>query len=427
MTTKGGPLHSTTVVVYYLYQQAFVYFHAGYAAAIACLLFVAILVITVVQMRVSRDPDLDASALMARSLRLRAPVALAPGAAAARPGDAGAADLDAGDQPVHAGGDPALPARAALARCTGRATPRPGTTPRSAHWLLNSTIVSVTCVVSNLVLCSLAGYAFARIPFAGSRMLFLGILATLMVPFQVVMIPTLLIVKQLGLVDSLPALIVPNLVTPFGIYLLRQFFLSLPAELEEAAIIDGAGRLRILFSILLPLMGPPLSTRRRAHLPPGVERLPVAAGRHLLPRDDDRAARPGQLPERALHQLAGADGRAPCSASCPCCCCSCSASATSSARSRPPGSSRPASDVAVGVAASPLGLVGTLVDGVCGRRPRGCGGVPTPSLGCGRSARDPVVAAAGSRSGFRLHGMAVSPAGAGRGGGGVRFFVVGGG
>ncbi len=85
-----------------------------------------------------------------------------------------------------------------------------------------------------------------------------------MVPFQVVMIPTLLIVKQLGLVDSLPALILPNLVTPFGIYLLRQFFLSLPAELEEAAIIDGAGRLRILFSILLPLMGPPLSTRRRS-------------------------------------------------------------------------------------------------------------------------------------------------------------------
>ena len=64
-----------------------------------------------------------------------------------------------------------------------------------------------------------------------------------MVPFQVVMIPTLLIVKHLGLVDSLPALIVPNLVTPFGIYLLRQFFLSLPVELEEAALIDGAGRL----------------------------------------------------------------------------------------------------------------------------------------------------------------------------------------
>jgi multiple sugar transport system permease protein len=129
-----------------------------------------------------------------------------------------------------------------------------------ARWLLNSTIVSGTCVISNLVLCSLAGYAFARLRFPGSRLAFFAILATLMVPFQVVMIPTLIIVKHLGLVDTLPALIAPNLVTPFGIYLLRQFFLSLPVELEEAALIDGAGRLRILRSILLPLMGPPLST-----------------------------------------------------------------------------------------------------------------------------------------------------------------------
>jgi multiple sugar transport system permease protein len=129
-----------------------------------------------------------------------------------------------------------------------------------ARWLLNSTIVSVTCVLSNLVLCSLAGYAFARVRFPGSRVAFVGILATLMVPFQVIMIPTLLIVKSLHLVDTLPALMVPNLVTPFGIYLLRQFFLSLPVELEEAALIDGAGRARILGSVLLPLMGPPLST-----------------------------------------------------------------------------------------------------------------------------------------------------------------------
>jgi multiple sugar transport system permease protein len=128
------------------------------------------------------------------------------------------------------------------------------------RWLINSAVVSTTCVISNLVLCSLAGYAFARIRFPGSRLAFVAILATLMVPFQVVMIPTLLIVKHLGLVDTLPALIAPNLVTPFGIYLLRQFFVSLPIELEEAALIDGAGRLRTLFSILLPLMGPPLST-----------------------------------------------------------------------------------------------------------------------------------------------------------------------
>jgi len=129
-----------------------------------------------------------------------------------------------------------------------------------AQWLLNSAVVSVTCVVSNLVLCSLAGYAFARLRFPGSQVVFVLILATLMVPFQVVMIPTLLIVKYLHLVDTLPALMLPNLATPFGIYLLRQFFLSLPVELEEAALIDGAGRLRVLRSVLLPLMGPPLTT-----------------------------------------------------------------------------------------------------------------------------------------------------------------------
>jgi len=128
------------------------------------------------------------------------------------------------------------------------------------RWLINSKIVSTTCVISNVVFCSLAGYAFARLRFPGRNVAFLAILATLMVPFQVVMIPTLLIFKHLGLIDTFPALIVPNLVAPFGIYLLRQFFLTLPVELEEAAIIDGAGRFRILFSVLLPLMGPPLST-----------------------------------------------------------------------------------------------------------------------------------------------------------------------
>jgi multiple sugar transport system permease protein len=127
-------------------------------------------------------------------------------------------------------------------------------------WLGNSALVALTCVASNLVLCSLAGYAFARVDFRGRRVTFLLLLATLMVPFQVLMIPTLLIVRALGLVDTLPALIVPNLATPFGVYLLRQFFLTMPRELEEAARMDGAGRLRTLFGILLPLMGAPLST-----------------------------------------------------------------------------------------------------------------------------------------------------------------------
>ena len=88
--------------------------------------------------------------------------------------------------------------------------------------------------------------------------------------------------------------------TPFGIYLLRQFFVSLPVELEEAALIDGAGRLRILRSILLPLMGPPLSTRGGADVPVGLERLPVAAGRDRR-RPDDMTVQLGLATFQSAH------------------------------------------------------------------------------------------------------------------------------
>src|SRR5262249_42714707 len=127
------------------------------------------------------------------------------------------------------------------------------------QWFLNTMIVTVTVVIANLLLCSLAGYAFARIKFFGREVVFILVLATLMIPFQVVMIPTFLIVRKLGLIDTLGALIVPNLASAFGIFLLRQFFRTLPVELEEAARIDGASRLGVLFKIVLPLSGPALA------------------------------------------------------------------------------------------------------------------------------------------------------------------------
>ena len=134
-------------------------------------------------------------------------------------------------------------------------------------FMVNSVIVAVVTVVSNLLLCSIAGYAFARLPFAGRGPLFIVLMATLMVPFQVTMIPEFLIVKWLGLhvwtqlgIDHLGALIAPNLVTAFGIFFLRQFFLTIPVELEEAARIDGTSRLGVLFKIVLPLSLPALAT-----------------------------------------------------------------------------------------------------------------------------------------------------------------------
>ncbi|MFI1412631.1 carbohydrate ABC transporter permease [Streptomyces sp. NPDC020707] len=128
------------------------------------------------------------------------------------------------------------------------------------RWFANSLIVSLSAVASNLVLGSLGGYAFARMRFAGSRILLALMLATMAIPFQLTMIPTFLVMKRLGLIDSLGALIVPSLVTPFAVFLLRQFFLSLPRELEEAAWLDGCSRLGVLWRIVLPLSRPALST-----------------------------------------------------------------------------------------------------------------------------------------------------------------------
>ncbi|WP_443074769.1 carbohydrate ABC transporter permease [Streptomyces sp. NBC_01431] len=128
------------------------------------------------------------------------------------------------------------------------------------RWFLNSCIVAFVAVTSNLLLGALGGYAFARMRFAGSRVLLALMLATMAVPFQLTMIPTFLVMKWLGLIDTLGALIVPSLVTPFAVFLFRQFFLSLPRELEEAAWIDGCSRLRVLVSIVAPLARPALAT-----------------------------------------------------------------------------------------------------------------------------------------------------------------------
>jgi multiple sugar transport system permease protein len=128
------------------------------------------------------------------------------------------------------------------------------------RWFLNSTIVASVTVISNLVFCSAAGYAFARLRFRGSTALFLLILATLVIPFQLTMIPTFIVMEKLNLVDTLGALIVPALALPLGVFLMRQFFMNLPREVEDAARIDGCSRLGVLLHVALPLARPALAT-----------------------------------------------------------------------------------------------------------------------------------------------------------------------
>lgn len=124
------------------------------------------------------------------------------------------------------------------------------------RWAVNSLLIATIITITNVLFSALAGYALARIGFPGSRALFLAIIGTMMIPGIVQLIPMFIILRSLGMIDSYSGLIVPKLVTAFGIFLMAQFFESIPRELEEAARMDGASRLRMFFQIVLPLARP---------------------------------------------------------------------------------------------------------------------------------------------------------------------------
>lgn len=124
----------------------------------------------------------------------------------------------------------------------------------------NSTLVAVSVTVLQILISSLAAFAFARLRFRGRDLIFLFYLATLMIPFPVTLIPNFLIVKGLGWYDSYLALIVPGLFSVFSTFLLRQYYRGIPIDFDEAARMDGASSLRIWGQIIVPLSGPVLAT-----------------------------------------------------------------------------------------------------------------------------------------------------------------------
>jgi len=129
-----------------------------------------------------------------------------------------------------------------------------------ARYLLNSTIVALGTTFLQLVTASLAAFAFARMRFRGREVIFYIFLATMMIPQQVVMIPQYLVVMRLNLDNSYLGLIIPHAATAISIFFLRQFFLTIPRDLEDAAIIDGCGPLRTLLNVFLPLTKPAIAT-----------------------------------------------------------------------------------------------------------------------------------------------------------------------
>lgn len=129
------------------------------------------------------------------------------------------------------------------------------------RYLVNTTIVAIGVTVGQIITSILGGYAFARINFPGRDLIFRVYLGTIMIPFVVIMIPTYKLMLVFGWVDKLVSLIIPWMFTAYGTFLMRQFFIGLPKELEEAALIDGASRFTTLWRIFVPLAGPAIATQ----------------------------------------------------------------------------------------------------------------------------------------------------------------------
>jgi multiple sugar transport system permease protein len=128
------------------------------------------------------------------------------------------------------------------------------------RWLLNSVIVSLGTTLGVLIVCSLAGYAFARMEFPGRRALFIFVLLGLAIPEQAVILPQHRLFAELGLHNSYPGLILPGLAGPFGVFFMTQYFRGIPRDLDEAALLDGASRLKLFWKVLLPLTMPAQAT-----------------------------------------------------------------------------------------------------------------------------------------------------------------------
>lgn len=129
-----------------------------------------------------------------------------------------------------------------------------------AQYIYNSTLVAILTVGLNLLFCSLAAYPLARLTFPGRDWIFVAIVSTIMIPFQIVMIPLYILTVQLGLRNTYLGIIFPSLASAFGIFLLRQAFMSIPKEIEEAARMDGSSELGLWWDIMLPAIRPALVT-----------------------------------------------------------------------------------------------------------------------------------------------------------------------
>ena len=175
-------------------------------------------------------------------------------------------------------------------------------------WFVNSTVVALVVTVLTVALSAAAAYGFSRTRFRGRNALFALTIAGIMVPPQILIVPLYRQMLAMGLADTYAGIILPQLVLPAMVFILKKFFDGIPHELEEAARVDGAGSLRIFLQIVLPLSRSILAAVVDLRVHPRVEQLPVAVHHHLRPWPDDAPGGAGAGAERVRSSLCPGDG-----------------------------------------------------------------------------------------------------------------------
>ncbi|MCX5736414.1 MAG: ABC transporter permease subunit [candidate division NC10 bacterium] len=252
--TQGGPSNSTLTIVNYLYVVGFTWFEMGYAAAIAYALFALLLVITVIQFRMTYRES--AGGFVRTDLMVRMGLYMLMGLV-----------LVLWVAPLVWMLSTSLKPEGQILSLIPRWIPQTFTLEnyrdvlekfRIVAWGVNSLVVAAGATIVGLLISIPAAYAFAKMRFRGQEWIFLLILSTILVPVHITIVPLFLGLAKLKLTDTYFSLIMPTVANGFGVFLLRQFFQGIPKELEEAAVIDGASRLGILLRVVLPISRPPI-------------------------------------------------------------------------------------------------------------------------------------------------------------------------
>jgi multiple sugar transport system permease protein len=252
--TQGGPSNSTLTIVNYLYVVGFTWFEMGYAAAIAYALFALLLVITVIQFRMTYRES--PGGFVRTDLMVRMGLYMLMGLV-----------FVLWVAPLVWMLSTSLKPEGQILSLIPRWIPKTLTLEnyrdvldkfRLIAWGMNSIVVAAGATILGLVISIPAAYAFAKMRFRGQQWIFLLILSTILVPVHITIVPLFLGLAKLRLTDTYFSLIMPTVANGFGVFLLRQFFQGIPRELEEAAVIDGASRLGILLRVVLPISRPPI-------------------------------------------------------------------------------------------------------------------------------------------------------------------------